>query len=355
MSPEHHKLSQEVVEFLIEHQDWFMLDIPPPPRKDSILDSNKPKPGRNGSNFSTTSPTSPTVLPSKVGILGKKDKSSKGETGSPSKNSKGPFSSLTNQSRPTEEPEDFNLYVGPLSDEEEAAEGGWRLAGAAAGGSSVGRRRTFSERGSPRPPMVDEQNSGRKSAENVGTAGMSMSAPAGGAGAILTGNPIHLTPVRETSGVDMDVLAELQEKENNAAVPAVMVTSSHQRSGTGSRSGTAGSAVEAGGTSTGTASVLGTGANVSRSSSTKDRRTKFDDSKHPRTEDEREKRGRSIISGVFGGRRSRTVEGTPATGTATTTTTTTTGGADVSRAGSRGGHDRHVLKKRNSRGDVEKI
>jgi hypothetical protein len=31
MSPPEHHLSQRVLEFLIAHQDWFMLDIPPPP------------------------------------------------------------------------------------------------------------------------------------------------------------------------------------------------------------------------------------------------------------------------------------------------------------------------------------
>lgn len=31
MSPQEHQLSQDVLEFLIQHQDWFMLDIPPPP------------------------------------------------------------------------------------------------------------------------------------------------------------------------------------------------------------------------------------------------------------------------------------------------------------------------------------
>lgn len=31
LTPKEHQLSQEVVEFLIAHQDWFMLDIPPPP------------------------------------------------------------------------------------------------------------------------------------------------------------------------------------------------------------------------------------------------------------------------------------------------------------------------------------
>jgi hypothetical protein len=31
MSPPEHQLSQKVLEFLIAHQDWFMLDLPPPP------------------------------------------------------------------------------------------------------------------------------------------------------------------------------------------------------------------------------------------------------------------------------------------------------------------------------------
>ena len=31
LQPAEHQLSQEVLEFLIEHQDWFMLDTPPPP------------------------------------------------------------------------------------------------------------------------------------------------------------------------------------------------------------------------------------------------------------------------------------------------------------------------------------
>ncbi|KAI0091091.1 Rho GTPase activation protein [Irpex rosettiformis] len=30
LSPHEHQLSQDVLEFLIEHQDWFMLEIPPP-------------------------------------------------------------------------------------------------------------------------------------------------------------------------------------------------------------------------------------------------------------------------------------------------------------------------------------
>lgn len=37
LSPLEHKLSQQVVEFFIDQQDLFLLDIPPPPRNDSIL------------------------------------------------------------------------------------------------------------------------------------------------------------------------------------------------------------------------------------------------------------------------------------------------------------------------------
>lgn len=33
MSPREHNLSQKVLEFLIAQQDWFILDIPPPPRQ----------------------------------------------------------------------------------------------------------------------------------------------------------------------------------------------------------------------------------------------------------------------------------------------------------------------------------
>ncbi|KIJ51441.1 hypothetical protein M422DRAFT_26857 [Sphaerobolus stellatus SS14] len=32
LSPDQHRLSQDVLEFMIAHQDWFMLDIPPPPQ-----------------------------------------------------------------------------------------------------------------------------------------------------------------------------------------------------------------------------------------------------------------------------------------------------------------------------------
>ncbi|KZV64514.1 Rho GTPase activation protein [Peniophora sp. CONT] len=38
LSPHEHQLSQEVLEFLIAHQDWFMLDIPAAPEDDPSLD-----------------------------------------------------------------------------------------------------------------------------------------------------------------------------------------------------------------------------------------------------------------------------------------------------------------------------
>lgn len=48
LSPEQHKLSQDIVEFLIEEQDLFLLDIPPPPRSDSIL---APSPNAGGTGL----------------------------------------------------------------------------------------------------------------------------------------------------------------------------------------------------------------------------------------------------------------------------------------------------------------
>ncbi|KAL5525703.1 hypothetical protein ACEPAG_7040 [Sanghuangporus baumii] len=40
LSPKEHNLSQEVLEFLIEHQDWFMLDVPPPPPRAHSYQTN---------------------------------------------------------------------------------------------------------------------------------------------------------------------------------------------------------------------------------------------------------------------------------------------------------------------------
>jgi len=44
MMPAEHRLSQNVLEFLIAQQDWFMMDVPPPPRRDSIMGPMQPSP-----------------------------------------------------------------------------------------------------------------------------------------------------------------------------------------------------------------------------------------------------------------------------------------------------------------------
>ena len=53
MSPKEHQLSQQVLEFLIEHQDWFMLDVPPPPSRQG---SSAPSPLSPGPMFQSYPP-----------------------------------------------------------------------------------------------------------------------------------------------------------------------------------------------------------------------------------------------------------------------------------------------------------
>lgn len=52
LSPDQHQLSQQVLEFLIAHQDWFLLDIPPPPANVAKLSPT----GREASNAIEDSP-----------------------------------------------------------------------------------------------------------------------------------------------------------------------------------------------------------------------------------------------------------------------------------------------------------
>ncbi|KAI0044168.1 Rho GTPase activation protein [Auriscalpium vulgare] len=99
MSPPEHQLSQEVLEFLIAHQDWFMLDIPPPP-----------------ASYSRHSQQAP------------------------------PRGATAGRPRPTQ---DEDIVVMSSSDEE--ATGGWKLVASpgrstSPAGSKVGRRRTTTER-----------------------------------------------------------------------------------------------------------------------------------------------------------------------------------------------------------------
>jgi hypothetical protein len=130
MSPEHHRLSQEVVEFLIEHQDWFMLDIPPPPRQDEILAA------ANGANSNTKQ-----------------------------------HSALKHRSTPVngkvELPED--AYVGPMtSDDDKEGGAGWRMVGSLGGSGQVRRRRTFSERGSAREQSTSSPSASASQLPSVG-------------------------------------------------------------------------------------------------------------------------------------------------------------------------------------------
>jgi hypothetical protein len=37
LRPAEHRLSQRVLEMLIAHQDWFITDVPPPSRRDSVV------------------------------------------------------------------------------------------------------------------------------------------------------------------------------------------------------------------------------------------------------------------------------------------------------------------------------
>lgn len=46
LSPSEHQLSQQVLEFLIAHQDWFLLDIPPPPRTQPYTSWQPSRPSR---------------------------------------------------------------------------------------------------------------------------------------------------------------------------------------------------------------------------------------------------------------------------------------------------------------------
>ncbi|THH32250.1 hypothetical protein EUX98_g1957 [Antrodiella citrinella] len=54
LSPQEHQLSQDVLEFLIAHQDWFMLDIPPAPT--SALDHTQMMSNQAAGSWSTSMP-----------------------------------------------------------------------------------------------------------------------------------------------------------------------------------------------------------------------------------------------------------------------------------------------------------
>ncbi|KAJ8693076.1 GTPase activating protein (GAP) for Rho1p [Pleurotus ostreatus] len=57
MLPNEHHLTQKVLEFLIEHQDWFMLDIPPPPQGPEVDGRGGTGAGSGGSQPNSVSRT----------------------------------------------------------------------------------------------------------------------------------------------------------------------------------------------------------------------------------------------------------------------------------------------------------
>lgn len=336
MSHEHHKLSQEVLEFLIKHQDWFMLDIPPPPRSDSLINP-PPEKAKSRNPFSSASRLD-SGKPGTAPQLQSQSQHTK-----PDPNSSAAAAAITDE---------LNMYVGPVSDEEE--DGGWRLAGSVTG-TTVGRRRTFSERGSPRPAITDEHAKtmadGRRSAENVN---QSSSAP-NTVSALKAA--VQLPPVREASSGDLDGLTVEGGATSGGGVTAATTIAGGAAVGSpnvaapaskdqtapidparpaATRQTTAASSVEGGG---------GGGAEGLRRADSQ-KRTKFDDEKLEEArrdaEREKERRGRSgtKASTLWGSvRRSRSaVEGTTTSGSGTKTPP-----------------DRHVLKKRNSKSDVEKV
>ena len=113
LSPQEHQLSQDVLEFLIAHQDWFMLDIPPPPP------SSTPGTLRGGAS----DPDDIVVVPS----------SDVPGPGVPSPDVPGPD------------------VPGPDQDQSLAGIGTWKLAGIK---RKVSRRRTLENSGAPFRPVV---------------------------------------------------------------------------------------------------------------------------------------------------------------------------------------------------------
>ncbi|KAI5122935.1 hypothetical protein M0805_007613 [Coniferiporia weirii] len=65
LSTKEHQLSQEVLEFLILHQDWFMLDVPPPPPPPKSQQQGiSPSPILDRANEGRSSSPHPTVMSS---------------------------------------------------------------------------------------------------------------------------------------------------------------------------------------------------------------------------------------------------------------------------------------------------
>ncbi|KAJ8519046.1 hypothetical protein ONZ45_g3948 [Pleurotus djamor] len=112
MLPHEHHLSQQVLEFLIAHQDWFMLEIPPPPQSD-LGNTPAPGPGTTGQG--------------KPGQSGSFPKSGFGRHGRDDGGTHHGAASGSGSGGETADESDF--HVMPSSDEEHNASvsGGWKL------------------------------------------------------------------------------------------------------------------------------------------------------------------------------------------------------------------------------------
>ncbi|KAL0953190.1 hypothetical protein HGRIS_004444 [Hohenbuehelia grisea] len=147
MSPQEHHLSQQVLEFLIAHQDWFMLDIPPPP---TPSEPSSPAPG------SSSAPSS--------GFRDSGGGTAGGGGGGAAGGAAGAGGAQTGGIAPSDE----DIIVVPSSDEETPTPsgssaglgGGWKLVHRAdSAARRIVRRRTVAS--PPRSPVGGAHDSSR--------------------------------------------------------------------------------------------------------------------------------------------------------------------------------------------------
>ncbi|KAL4255843.1 Rho GTPase-activating [Pleurotus pulmonarius] len=177
MLPNEHHLSQKVLEFLIEHQDWFMLDIPPPPQGPEVDERGSTGAGSGGSQ--------PTAI-LRPGFGGRRTGDGGGGDGH------GLSSSGSGL-------EDHDLHIIPSSDEERdhssSVSGGWKLIvrgerGDKEGQGKVHRRRTLASPTTPTRPT-----SGRRDRGDGGVLQEESLTPPGGSPGVEDGG---LSPVAES-------------------------------------------------------------------------------------------------------------------------------------------------------------
>ncbi|KAF4596219.1 hypothetical protein EYR38_007594 [Pleurotus pulmonarius] len=177
MLPNEHHLSQKVLEFLIEHQDWFMLDIPPPPQGPEVDERGSTGAGSGGSQ--------PTAI-LRPGFGGRRTGDGGGGDGHGLSSSGAGL-------------EDHDLHIIPSSDEERdhssSVSGGWKLIvrgerGDKEGQGKVHRRRTLASPTTPTRPT-----SGRRDRGDGGVLQEESLTPPGGSPGVEDGG---LSPVAES-------------------------------------------------------------------------------------------------------------------------------------------------------------